>query len=88
MNSHDMLLTFPCQFPIKIIGKASDAFEIKALSILRQYVPELKENALKVQTSKQGHYISMTVTILAQNQEQLDNIYRELSSDPDVLMAL
>lgn len=82
------LLKFPCDFPIKVVGKASDNFEVEVFKIFHQYCPDLPEGSLKQRASNQGKYLALTVTIHAQSQEQLDNIYQALSQCPEVIMAL
>ena len=82
------LLTFPCQFPLKIIGFADDAFEGIVIGILNQHVPDLGEGAIVSKKSKGNKYLSITATINAQSQEQLDAIYQALSSDPRILVVL
>lgn len=79
---------FPCDFMIKIFGVASDQFEIEALTIIRKYTPHLRETAIRSRSSRDGKYLALSITITADNQEQLDNIYRDLSTNPHVLMAL
>ncbi len=81
---------FPCQFPIKAMGKAEIEFEFDLLviDIVRQYVNELSADAVKTRPSKNGNYLSVTVTIEATSQQQLDDIYQQLSDHPRVLMAL
>lgn len=79
---------FPCDFMIKIFGHASDEFELEALTIIRKYVPDLRENAISVRPSKDGKYLALTIKIIAQSKNQLDDIYRDLSRNPQVLMAL
>ena len=81
-------LTFPCAFPIKIMGEAEADFEGIVVSIIHQYVDDLGEGAITLKESKQGKYLSMTVTVQAKSQEQLDNIYRALSSHPKILMVI
>lgn len=81
-------IEFPCQFPIKIMGLADLEFEGIVVAILNQYVPDLGEGAIIIKQSAGGKYISMTATIRARSQEQLDNLYRALSSHPKVLMVL
>lgn len=81
-------LQFPCLYPIKIVGKNNDQFEILAISIIKKHVPNLSENAISNRLSKNGTYRAMTVTIEATSQEQLDAIYRELSQEELVIMAL
>ena len=88
MPKQPEMLTFPCQFPIKIIGKKSDEFEVAALGIIRKHFPDLAENALSSKVSKDDHYLAFTVHVTATSQEQLDNLYKELSSNPNVLMVL
>ena len=81
-------LTFPCDFPIKIFGLASDEFEIEVLTIIKKHIKELPETALKHRASKEGKYLAITVTVPVESQEQLDDIYRALTSSSHVLMAL
>lgn len=82
------LLTFPCEFPIKIVGMANLEFEGIVLSILRKHVPDLGETAIRQRTSGQGRYLAFTVTIQATSQAQLDAIYQECSAHPAILMVL
>lgn len=82
------LLKFPCDFSIKAFGVASDEFESSVITIIRKHVAELRENALRTRLSKDGKYLAITITIHVNSREQLDNIYRELSAHPLVLMAL
>lgn len=88
MSNEETLLKFPCEFPIKVMGKATAEFEIFVLSTVRKHVPELSENAIEIRPSKQGNYLSITVTVYAQNKAQLDAIYQELTASKLVLMAL
>ena len=82
------LFEFPCQFPIKAMGKAEIEFDLLVIDIIRPYVDELSTNAVKTRPSKNGKYLSVTVTIEAKSQQQLDDIYQQLSDHPRVLMAL
>lgn len=81
-------MKFPCNFPIKVMGKANLDFEARILSIIRRHTPDLGEAAIKIRHSKEGTYMSITAMIPAKSQKQLDNIYQELSSDKLVLMVL
>jgi putative lipoic acid-binding regulatory protein len=81
-------IDFPCQFPIKIMGLAEQEFEGVVISILNQHVPDLGEGSIMIKQSAGGKYVSMTATIRARSQEQLDNLYRALSSHPKILMVL
>ncbi len=87
-NDKDSLLTFPCEFAIKVFGVASDEFETEVLSIIHKHIPNLSENAIRTRPSKDKKYLALTVTVFVESQLQLDDIYRELTSNPLVLMAL
>ena len=84
----ESVLQFPCQFPIKAMGKTSPKLDIVIVEIIRRHVEDIHEGAIKSRTSKNGKYTSITITIEASSREQLDAIYQDLSDHPDVLMAL
>lgn len=81
------LMEFPCSFPIKAMGIAIDDFDMLVVEIIRKHYPDVTEGAVKTRPSREGKYLSVTVTINAQSREQLDNIYLELTAHERVLMA-
>jgi len=83
----EALLNFPCEFLIKVFGNNTDQFEMEVITLIRKHT-QLKEDAITNRLSKDQKYLALTVKIDAQSREQLDDIYRELSSSPLVLMAL
>lgn len=87
-DSSNSLLHFPCDFVLKVFGRASDTFEIETLSIIRAYVEDIPENAVKSRPSKDGKYLALTITLPIDSKEQLDAIYEKLSSNPEILMVL
>ncbi|MDQ1362539.1 MAG: uncharacterized protein QG652_399 [Pseudomonadota bacterium] len=87
-DSESSPLKFPCQFPIKAMGKTGPALEMAVLDIFRRHVPDLAENAVSFSASKNGNYTSITVTLTARSKQQLDTIYLELTACEHVLYAL
>jgi len=87
-KENDSAFSFPCDFPIKAMGKASGNFEVTVLEIVRRHAPDLTENAFKSRPSSNGKYLSVTVTIRAESRKQLDAIYIDLTACEHVLMAL
>ena len=87
-TEEDTLFDFPCEFPIKAMGKTGDELEIAVLEIVRRHAPDLSEGAVKFATSKGGNYTSITITVNAQSKQHLDNIYLELTSCEHVLYAI
>ena len=88
MSSSETSLQFPCDFPIKVVGAQSDDFEAQVVTIVRGHVPSLGEGAVRSRPSNAGKYVAVTVTVRATSQEQLDAIYRSLSSWDRALMVL
>ena len=84
----DELFNFPCDFPIKIMGRCDCELETLVVEIINKHVSNLTESAVKTRPSGKGNFISVTVTVKAKSREQLDNIYRELTAREEVLMAL
>ncbi|MBI3714845.1 MAG: DUF493 domain-containing protein [Betaproteobacteria bacterium] len=82
------LLTFPTAFPIKAMGKKEEGFAQLVLDIVKKHAPDFDPASLEMRPSKNGNFLSVTATVNAQSKAQLDNIYRELTSHPSVLMAL
>ena len=86
--SDDSILKFPCVFPIKMMGRDSVEFRKTARMLVEQHAGPVDDAAIRSARSRKGNFVSITITVVAQSQEQLDNIYRELTAHEDVLMAL
>ena len=87
-NKDESAIQFPCDFPIKAMGLASHDLEIIVFDIVSQHAPDTSKDAVKTRESSNGKYISITVTVNAQNQAQLDAIYQALTDHEHVMMAL
>jgi uncharacterized protein len=84
----ESLLEFPTRFPIKIMGKHSDDFAQTVLAIVTRHAPDFDAATLEMRASREGNYLSLTATINAVSREQLDALYRELTSHPAVSIVL
>jgi uncharacterized protein len=86
VTSDPSLLAFPCDLPIKVLGRNDSAFRAAALGIVRAHYGD--EHSVAEQLSRQGAYLSLTITVRAQTREQVDAVYRDLVADPLILMVL
>jgi len=86
--SDETLLKFPCSFPIKMMGRDTPEFRATARSLVEKHTGPINEAAINDALSRNGSFVSITITVDAQSQEQLDAIYRDVSSHDDILMAL
>jgi putative lipoic acid-binding regulatory protein len=82
------LLEFPCAFPIKIMGEAREGFADAMLEIVLRHAPDFAAASVEMKASSGGKYVSLTCTITAVSQAQLDALYREISGHPMVAMVL
>ncbi|MBH5330236.1 DUF493 domain-containing protein [Eikenella sp. S3360] len=84
----ETLLAFPCRFSVKVMGEKHPEFAAKVLETVQQHAPDTAEHDLQHRESSKGNYQGVTVTLNAENKEQLDNIYRALTSHPMVKVVL
>lgn len=83
--SDETLLEFPCDFPVKIMGRDSQSFRDMVVDIVTRHAGETPATT---RPSRDGRYVSMSFTIHATSRAQLDALYCELSANDDVLFVL
>jgi putative lipoic acid-binding regulatory protein len=88
MRDAEPLVRFPCRFPIKVLGNRTDDFPDLVIEIVSRHVGDLSPESVTHRASRTGKYLAVTVTIEALSQEQLDGVYRDLSSHQRIIMAL
>jgi len=79
-------LVFPCDLPIKVLGRNEAAFRDAALAIVRAHYGE--EHRVAEQLSREGAYLSLTITVRAASREQIDAVYNDLVAAREILMVL
>lgn len=84
----DSLIEYPSEFPIKIMGAMQDAFAQTMVELVAQHDPTFHAGKMEMRPSSQGTYLALTVTVYATSREQLDNLYRALTSHPMVKVVL
>ena len=82
------LLTFPCVFPMKVMGRREDGFAQLVSEIVMRHAHDFRPETMEMRPSKNARYLSLTVVINARSREQLDALYSELSRHPMVMMVL
>lgn len=84
----ESLIEYPSDFPIKIMGAMQDSFAEVIVEVVTRHDPEFHAGRLEMRPSSKGNYLSLTATVRATSREQLDNLYRALSSHPMVKVVL
>ena len=88
MQEKQALLVFPCDFPIKAMGRAGCGLDMTVVEIVRRHAPDLSEGKIHTRDSTQGNYTAVTVVVRATSRAQLDAIYQDLVDCTDVIMAI
>ncbi len=88
MSEQETLLTFPTDFPIKIMGERRDDFAQTMVEVVRRHAPDFQPETVEMRASSSGNYLSVTCVVRATSKDQLDNLYREITAHPWVKMAL
>ncbi len=82
------LIEYPSKFPIKVMGAHVEGF-VEAITIVaRAFDPEFDAASIEQRPSKGGNYLGLTVTVTATSREQLDELYRTLTTHPMVKVVL
>ena len=84
----ESLIEYPSAFPIKVMGANVDGFVHAVTTIARQFDPTFDAASVELRPSKGDKYLGVTVTVTATSREQLDELYRTLSTHPLVKVVL
>ena len=88
VETGESLLKFPTAFPIKVMGRTQDGFAQAIVMVVQKHAPDFDPATMEMRASRAGKYLSLTCTINAISRDQLDNLYRDLTSHPMVAMVL
>lgn len=79
---------FPCMFPIKMMGREGADFRRIAVELVAKHVGTIADDSIQFSSSRRRNFLAITITIVAESQQQLDDIYRDLSSHDEIVVAL
>ena len=87
-TDNDSLFEFPCDFPIKVMGKSHPEFAETIVTVVKQFDSEVDPSRVEMRPSSGGNYTGLTVTVRATSRAHLDDIYRALTGHPMVKVVL
>jgi putative lipoic acid-binding regulatory protein len=82
------LIEYPSRFPIKVMGTNVDGFVHAVTEIARRFDPAFDASTIELRPSSGAKYLGVTITVNATSREQLDELYRTLSTHPMVKVVL
>ena len=84
----DSLISYPSAFPVKVMGAQVEGFEAAMVAVARHFDTAFDSSTVERRPSKGGKYLGLTLTVTATSREQLDELYRTLSTHPLVRVVL
>jgi len=87
-QQNESLLEFPCDFPIKVMGRAHPALQETIVAVVRGFDSGFDAESVETRPSSGGNYVGLTVTVRATSRAHLDGIYRALTGHPMVKVVL
>ena len=87
-QANESLIEYPSAFPIKVMGENVDGFVHAVTQVAREFDPGFDASTVELRDSKAGKYLGVTITVTATSREQLDELYRTLSTHPMVKVVL
>jgi putative lipoic acid-binding regulatory protein len=81
-------IEYPCRYPIKVIGEDVDDYPNTIIRIIREHAPDLKDEDISFRSSRHGKYLAVNVIIVAQGEQQIENIFNDLKASGRTAMVL
>ena len=88
MVVEESLIEYPCDFPIKVFGKAEQGFAQAVTEVTLRHVANFDPATIQMRSSKTARYLSLTCTVHITSRAQLDALYQALCDHPMVTMVL
>jgi uncharacterized protein len=84
----ESLLEFPCDFPLKVMGRKEAGFPEAIIALVEAHAGPLDDGRVRLRESRDGNFVALTLVVRPESQEQLDAIYVALSAHDQVLIVL
>ena len=84
----DSPLTFPCEYPLKVMGANSDDFRERMRAVIGHELGAGQPQSVTEKLSGNAKFVSLTCLVHVASRDELDRLYRALHQTGLVLMAL
>lgn len=79
---------FPDTYSIKAVGSDKDNFAEYVADVVRGIVDDADSVTYRTRTSRNGAYLSVTISFTAVDQQQLDLVFEKMSAQDRVVWVL
>ncbi len=84
----DTPLTFPCRYPLKVMGANTDEFRTRMRAVIAAELGAGQPLEVAEKLSANAKFVSLTCAVDVPSRDELDRLYRTLHATGLVLMAL
>ena len=81
-------LSFPCDYPIKVMVRAEEGVRIQVDAIVRRHTTAYDLSGVVERPSAQKNFIGLTYVIRATSAEQIARLFADLKLCPQVVLVL
>ncbi len=81
-------IEFPCDYPIKVLGSSSEAFETIIFEVFERHAPGFERETMTANVSSKGTFTALTITITATGPDQLEALHQDLLATGHVKMVI
>lgn len=81
-------ITFPCDYPIKVVARASDDLRAQIDAIFTAEFLAFEAHQVTVRQSAQANFVAMTYLMKVERLEQLKSLHEALMKTDGVVMVL
>ncbi len=81
-------IEFPCDYPIKVLGRSVDHLESTVVEIFERHAPGFDQETISIRSSSKGTFTSITIIITATGREQLEALHQDLLATGLVQMVI
>jgi len=88
MDQEAPKIEFPCDYPIKVVGRAAPDYKQFVIDVIQKHAADLDPDKVELQPSRNGNFYSVRFTINATGVDQLEAIFEELKASGRVTMVI
>lgn len=88
MSDDESLLEFPCDFPIKVLGRDGPEFRNETRRIIAEHGGDMAADTARARKSRDGNYLALSFVVHVDSRERLDALYEELSGNEHIMVVL
>ncbi|MBT4161822.1 MAG: DUF493 domain-containing protein [Gammaproteobacteria bacterium] len=81
-------ITFPCEYPIKVVGDVREGFHEDVFDVVIRHDPTMTTERVSQRTSRKGNFVSISFLLEARGEEQLQALFADLKQVESVRMVL